>query len=472
MKQKLPRVLIAAEKSGAGKTTLVCALLQALQNRGIVPAACKCGPDYIDPMFHREIIGAKSANLDLFFTSENTAKQLLAEAAEGCALAVLEGVMGFYDGVGGTQDTASAYHLATATQTPVVLVLDAKGASLTLCAVVKGLCAFRENSGIRGVILNRCTAMQYACLAPLLAEECGVEALGYLPPMPDCTLQSRHLGLVTAAEVENLKEMLQRLAAQFVQSVNLPRLLEITQSAPSLCFVPEPVASIVPMAATAAAANAPRIGVAMDKAFCFYYRENLSLLEKLGAVLVPFSPLADSALPPDLDALYFGGGYPELYVHQLAENAAMRLAVKTAADSGMPLYAECGGFLYLHSALQNETGDLLPMAGVLDATCFHTGKLQRFGYLTLTAKKDTLLCGAGEEIRAHEFHYFDSTQNGGAFAAQKPVSARGWSCVVAEKNIFAGFPHLYFYANIRFAQRFVLAAVRYKSAETETQLLQ
>lgn len=456
MKKTLPRVLLAATHSGAGKTTLVCGLLQALKNRGLSPAAFKCGPDYIDPMFHSEVIGAKSGNLDLFFTPPDTVRMLLAEGAEGCDVSVLEGVMGYYDGLGGTTERASAYDLACATETPAVLIVDAKGASLSLCALLSGFLAFREDSRIAGVILNRCTQMQYQMLRPLLARECGVEVLGYLPFDARLSLQSRHLGLVTAAEISNLKEKLMLLAALLEETVDIDRLLALAQGAPPVSYAPLSLAPVTK--------GAPVIAVARDAAFCFYYRENLSLLERLGARLAPFSPLYGEALPEGACALYLGGGYPELYGEQLARNKAMLAAVRQAVKDGMPVFAECGGFLYLHESLIDQQGAVWPLVGALPGTCRFAGKLKRFGYVELTAQTDGLLAACGEKTRAHEFHYFESDTCGTDFTAKKPVRGTEWSCIHAGETMHAGFPHLYFYSNPSFAERFVKAAARYGAA--------
>lgn len=442
----LPRLLLAAPKSGAGKTTVVCGLLQALVNRGMRPAACKCGPDYIDPLFHSEIIGAKGCNLDLFFTGEQAARRLLLESAEGCGLAVLEGVMGYYDGVGGVTEQASAYHVAAATETPAILILDARGASLSLCAQLRGFLSFRPQSRIAGVILNRCTPAQYRMLADAIRTECGVPALGYLPALPACALESRHLGLVTAQEVDGLRQKLQDLAAAVEQSVDLDAVLSLARTAP-------PLQSPEPPDAPALSGTHPVLAVARDRAFCFYYRENLRLLERLGARLRFFSPLEEDVLPP-CDGLYLGGGYPELYAGRLSANRSMRESIRTAVGEGLPTFAECGGFLYLHQTLTDEDGPH-PMAGVFPGGCRSTGRLRRFGYVTLTARTDNLLCPAGAQIRAHEFHYFDSDCNGSDFSAEKPVSGRKWDCIHASPTLFAGFPHLYFPANPDFARRFV-----------------
>ena len=445
MKTPLPRILLAAPKSGAGKTTVVCGLLQSLVSRGMEVAACKCGPDYIDPLFHQEIIGARGCNLDLFFTPEGTARQLLLDSARGCNLAVLEGVMGYYDGLGGVTDQASAYHVARATETPVVLILDARGASLSLVAQLQGFLRFRTHSQIAGVLLNRCTAMQYRMLAPVLEKACSVPVLGHLPTLPDCALESRHLGLVTAQEVDGLREKLRRLATAIEETVDLDAICRLAASAPPLEDVP-PAEAPLP-------GRRPVLAIARDKAFCFYYRENLHLLERLGVELRFFSPLEDTALPP-CDGLYLGGGYPELYAAHLSANRSMLQSIHRAVEQGLPTFAECGGFLYLHDSL-TEGDNAYSLTGILHGGCRNIGKLHHFGYVTLTARRDNLLCRAGEQIRAHEFHYFSSDCCGSDFDAVKPVSGRSWPCIHAGETLFAGFPHLYFPANPEFARRFV-----------------
>ena len=448
MKYQIPRIVIAGTRSGCGKTTLTCALLQALVNRGENPAAFKCGPDYIDPMFHSEIIGAKSANLDPFFFSENTLRFLLAKNAEACGVSVIEGVMGYYDGVGMT-DAAGTYALAGATESPVVLVVDAKGAALSVLAEIQGFLDFRENSRICGVIFNRCAPMLYPRLRDAVTARFGerVRPYGYLPPMPEAALESRHLGLVTAAEVEDLREKLRALAAQAEKSVDLNGLLALAAGAPAV--VCEPVT--LPRLEKGA-----RIAVARDRAFCFYYEDSLDALRALGAELVEFSPLKDAALPERIHGLYLGGGYPELYPEQLARNESMRRSVSGAVRGGLPCIAECGGFMYLTQAIGQS-----PAAGALPGKSFNTGKLTRFGYVTLTAKRDNLLCRAGESIPAHEFHHWDCSEPGEDFTAEKP-GGRAWDCATATKTLYAGFPHFHFYANPRFAVNFYNACLEVK----------
>ena len=447
MQASVPRLVLAGTNSGCGKTTVACAILQAFVNRGLKPAACKCGPDYIDPMFHSRIIGAKASNLDSFFFSDNTLRTLLVENSRGCGVSVIEGVMGYYDGLGLTSTRASTFELAQKTQSPAVLIVNARGAALSVLASIEGFLRFQPESGIRGVILNGCTAMSYAALSRELETRFGIAACGYLPALPSCTLESRHLGLVTAQEVDHLKEKMQRLAQQAEQTLALDRLLQLANEAPALCF--EPLS--LPEAGTPV-----RIGVARDRAFCFYYEDSLALLSSLGAELVPFSPLEDPVLPEGLHGLYLGGGYPELSAAQLSENASMRESVRAAVQKGVPCIAECGGFMYLLDAIGDH-----PMAGALPGRSFDAGKLTRFGYLTLTAQRDNLLCRAGESIAAHEFHRWDADDPGKAFLAEKP-SGRRWPCVHATGTLYAGYPHFHFYANPVFAANFLAACRKEK----------
>ncbi len=442
MQRRVPRLVLAGTNSGCGKTTVTCAVLQSLVRRGLRVGAAKCGPDYIDPMFHSRVIGAKSSNLDPFFFDRDTIRYLLSHNGEGCDVTVIEGVMGYYDGLGLTSTRASTYEAARETESPVVLVVNAQGAALSVVAAVQGFLDFAPDNNVQGVILNGCSAMSYGALARELESRLGVRACGYLPRLPECALESRHLGLVTADEVEDLREKLRQLAEAAEKTLELDALLEIAHNAPVLDFTPP----VLPEK------GAPvRIGVARDRAFCFYYEDSLDLLRQLGAELVPFSPLTDEQLPNGVQGLYLGGGYPELYATQLEENHALRRQIRDAVHTGMPCIAECGGFMYLTQAIAGRA-----MVGALPGDCFDTGKLTRFGYITATAREDNLLCRAGEQVPMHEFHRWDTPQPGDAFGAKKP-SGRQWRCAYATDTLYAGFPHFHFYAKPVMAQRFLAA---------------
>ena len=442
--------LLAAPRSGSGKTTMTCALLMALKRRGCAPCAFKSGPDYIDPMFHRAVLGVESRSLDLFFSAPETVRTLYAKGAAGHGAAVCEGAMGFYDGLGGVSDRASAWHMADTLGLPVLLVAEPKGQSLTLAAELKGLVNFRTPSHIAGILLNNCTARMHALLAPMLEEETGLPVLGFLPKLPEAVIGSRHLGLYTAAEVENLQQKLALLADAAEEHIDWPRPLALCEKEPPAL----PVQPEMPPARV-------RIAVAQDEAFCFIYAETLEAFRDAGAEVVFFSPLRDTALPENIGGLYLPGGYPELHARELSENTSLLREIKRKIDSGLPTAAECGGFLYLGQSLTDAEGQSWPMAGVLPGEAKDAGRLVRFGYATLSADSDSMLFRAGESFPIHEFHHWDSTANGTALAAKKPVGGAEWRCGFVNEHFYAGFPHLY-WAGTPLPQRFAAAAENYR----------
>lgn len=442
--------LLAAPRSGSGKTTMTCALLMALKRRGCAPCAFKSGPDYIDPMFHRAVLGVESRNLDLFFSAPETVRALYAKGAAGHGAAVCEGAMGFYDGLGGVSDRASAWHLADTLDLPVLLVVEPKGQSLTLAAELKGLDSFRTPSHIAGILLNNCTARMHALLAPMLEKETGLPVLGFLPKLPEAVIGSRHLGLYTAAEVENLQQKLALLADAAEEHIDWPRLLALCEKEPPAL----PVQPETPPARV-------RIAVARDEAFCFTYAETLEAFRDAGAEVVFFSPLRDTALPENIGGLYLPGGYPELHARELSGNTSLLREIKQKIESGLPTAAECGGFLYLGQSLTDAEGQSWPMAGVLPGEAKDAGRLVRFGYAALSADSDSMLFRAGESFPIHEFHHWDSTANGTALAAKKPVGGAEWRCGFVNEHFYAGFPHLY-WAGTPLPQRFAAAAENYR----------
>ena len=457
---KIKRIMIAAPKSGSGKTAITCALLKALKDRGEQVVSYKCGPDYIDPMFHEQVLGISAKNLDTFFTGEEETRALFLQNRTDGDFAVLEGVMGLFDGLGGVREEGSSYHLSKVTKTPIVLVVDAKGMGRSVAALLAGFLSYDREHLIRGVILNRMSKAYYEIVKPLIEEELPIKVLGYVPEQKDLQLESRHLGLVMPNERKDIKERLQAAAEKFAETVSLPVLLQIAESAEELDDIPAKEAK-EDVAGAVEVADQPVIAVAKDEAFCFYYKDNLQLLQENGAELKYFSPLHDAKLPEDCNALLFGGGYPELYAEELGSNIAMREAVKREFSNGMPVVAECGGFLYLHETMTDKDGASHPMAGVLPAGCADKGRLVRFGYIELKEKQSYFL-PEGECIKAHEFHYFDSTQNGADCLARKPVTGRTYPCVIEGDHFWLGFPHLYYPSNPCFPKEFVRKAREYK----------
>ncbi len=448
---KAPRIMIAAIRSGSGKTLLTCSLLQALLDSGKNPAAFKCGPDFIDPMFHRTVLGVPSKNLDSFFTDDNTTRALFLEDAQKKDISVLEGVMGLYDGLGGIKEDGSSYHLAKVTKTPIILVIDAHGMGRSVIPLIAGFLQYDTANLIRGVILNRTGKMFYDVIKPEIEAQTRAAVLGYFPEQKQIQMESRHLGLRMPEEIQGLRQQLKRTAEVLKTTVNLELLISLAEQAAEM------EASAV---AVSVKTGGVRIGIARDEAFCFYYEDNLRLLQKHGAELVPFSPLRDKELPQNLNGLILGGGYPELYAARLSQNREMRQSIKKAIEAGLPSIAECGGFMYLHETMENLEGTAFPMVGAVKATCRFTGKLVRFGYVEVYGQTDSFL-QKGMMIRGHEFHYFDSTDNGTACLARKPVSGREWHCVHAGKNHWWGFPHLYYYANPDYANCFLERAREY-----------
>lgn len=460
---KLNRVMIAAPKSGSGKTTITCALLQALKNRGLKVAAYKCGPDYIDPMFHKRVIGIPSKNLDTFFTdADTTGKLFLLDRTEE-EFAVLEGVMGLFDGLGGIREEGSSYHLAKVTKTPIVLVVDAKGMGRSVISLIAGFLAYDTEHLIKGVILNRMSQGYFDLLKPLIEKELNITALGYFSENKELHIDSRHLGLTMPEELADMKAHLQRSSEQLEKSVSIEDVIKIASEAEELKteYGKRNDGEIGGRHEDEDKAAMPVIAVARDEAFCFYYEDNLRLLKEAGAKLTFFSPIHDSKLPKGCCGLLLGGGYPELYAEQLSANENMLVSIRKAIKQGMPVVAECGGFMYLHSAITDQNGITYKMAGVIPDTCFYKGKLVRFGYIELEEKTSSFL-PEGEKIRAHEFHYFDSTNNGNAVMASKPVTGKTYPCILKGENYWMGFPHLYYPSNSAFAFRFVEKAGQYQ----------
>ncbi|WP_294750491.1 cobyrinate a,c-diamide synthase [uncultured Ruminococcus sp.] len=443
----MKRILIGGTNSGCGKTTIVCAILAALKARGLAVSSFKCGPDYIDPMFHKSIIGADSYNLDSFFCNDNTLKHLLCENDKNSDISVIEGVMGFYDGVNGQ---GSAHSVSMVTGTSSVIVIDCKGASESIGAVMKGFMDYEVPNRISGFIFNRLPE-RLVPLAKELCERLGSRYFGFFP-VNGFSLESRRLGLVTAAEVTDLKAKTKELGELAEKHILLDELIAASE-APLPEYIPLKVESLFKN-------SKPKIAVARDEAFCFIYDENIELLRQLGCDIAYFSPIKDKMLPENCCGLLLSGGYPELHAGELSDNSEMLAAIKMAVTSGMPTIAECGGFMYLHDTIKTSDGREYKMAGALSGTAYETSRLQRFGYVTLTASEDSLICEKGHRTAAHEFHYWDSTDCGSCFNAKK-ADGREWSCIHGGKSLYAGFPHLYFYSDISIAERFAAACAEF-----------
>ena len=444
MKKKVNRILISAFGSGSGKTTFTMGLLRLLQKKGLKVSSYKCGPDYIDTMFHTKALNIPARNIDLFLSSENTVKNILSDTED---IAVIEGVMGFYDGIAFTSD-ASAYNISMVTDTPVIIIVDAKGKSATLKALISGMLNYKKNN-IKGIILNRVTKSSYPVYKNMIESELNVQVLGYIPEMEDCTLKSRHLGLITADEMADIENIIEKIACQLEISIDLDNLLKIAENTSDLEYDKQEINLI----------GKCRIGVAKDNAFCFYYADNLKVLEKMGAEIIYFSPLSDKELPKNLDGLIFYGGYPELYAEQLRANKSFISSLQKAYYNKIPLIAECGGFMYISQSIDN-----FEMASLIKGSCKMTTKLQNFGYVNVFANKDSMLLKRGENVPAHEFHYSIIDEDYNDCIMRKPKSSRSWQGVYLSDNVYAGYPHLYFLSNLKLAERFIIKAIHYNRA--------
>lgn len=445
---KFPRVMIAAPHSGSGKTTIVCGLLQALKDMGHAPCSFKCGPDYIDPMYHRKVLHIPSGNLDTFFTEPKTTMSLFQEEYQG-DVAIIEGVMGLFDGIGGIEEEGSSYDLAYNLLCPIVLVVDARGAGKSVLAQIKGFLDYDKYGLIQAVILNKTSPEFGKILKPLIEKELGIQCLGVMPNEKNFTLGSRHLGLVLPDEIKDMKSRQREVANALIENISLEDVLKIANSAEELEEVKQQE-----LFSFSKTKKTLRLAVARDEAFCFYYRENLSLLQKAGIEILEFSPLRDKRLPENISGLLLGGGYPENYLSELSQNVAMKTAIKEAFEKGIPTLAECGGFLYLLDEIKDDKDTSYQMVGAIEGSAFWTGRLTRFGYISVSDKKEL-------SIKAHEFHYYDTDNNGEDCIAKKPTGNRNWQCIHNIHGGYIGFPHFYYPSNVEFVIRFAESMERY-----------
>lgn len=439
--------MLAANKSGSGKTTITCGLLGALKERGLNPCSFKCGPDYIDPMFHRNVLGIPSGNLDTFFTEDDVTRELFKNEFSG-DIAVIEGVMGLFDGIGGVELTGSSYDLARVLKTPIILVIDAKGAGRSVLAEIRGFLDYDSEHLIKGVILNRTSKAFGAKLADLIEEELHIKCFGTVAEEKNVELSSRHLGLYLPQEIDDINKKLEKQKNLVLDGVDIDGIIELSKTVPEI-----KAASKIFVQPSKVSDNKLRLGVARDEAFCFYYRENLAMLQARGVELVEFSPLRDHHLPENISGILLGGGYPENYLSALQGNTQIKAEIKKAMDRGIPMLAECGGFMYLLDNIKNEQDKTYNMIGAINGSAYWTGKLVRFGYVTIEAE--------GFEIKGHEFHYYDTDNNGSSFTAKKPTGNRSWQCIHKVGPSYIGFPHLYYPSAPVFVDKFVEAMKNY-----------
>ncbi len=452
------RVMIAAPKSGSGKTLITCALLEALKNKGLAPVSFKCGPDYIDPMFHKKVLGVDSRNLDTYFAGCEGVKSIIS----GCGdrYAVIEGVMGIYDGISADGIKGSCYEIAETSKTPVILAVDASKAGRTVISMIKGILLDDSAHLIKGIILNRISGAFYESLSPILRKELmdmreDISLLGFFPESKDTGIKGRHLGLMLPGEIDDIKGRIDLAASYLEKNIDLNAVISIMENAP----VTEPEGETPEKSLISECGEGLTLAVAYDDAFCFYYRDNLEIFRKCGVKIRYFSPLKDACLPSDADGMLIGGGYPENFLPELSRNTSMLDSIKKAIDGGLPSLAECGGFMYLHKTVKDIEGKRYEMTGVIDGECAYTGHTVRFGYMYIDKVNkpyaDDVLYGSLKGIRGHEFHYYDSSFNGEACLAKKPNRDGKWECMFMKNNGIWGFPHFYYGSSPEFIRCFI-----------------
>ena len=418
-------IMVTAPSSGCGKTTITMGVIRALKNIGYQVSCFKTGPDYIDTAFLRVASGKSAGNLDMHLQGREGIKEALS-LADG-DVCVIEGAMGYFDGIYNTYQNSS-YDLSVELDVNCILIYTPKGEMFSAIPKIKGMLDF-EHSQIKGIILNQISSHYYALLKEQIEKHTSIKVLGYVPKMKEVELKSRHLGLIQSVEIENIEDHIEQIAQVIQENIDMDELIDLMSEARSNPFPEVKKRNL-------------KVGIAMDQAFSFYYRENIQLLEEACNVIY-FSPLKDQELPI-CDLLYFGGGYPEVFGKELEKNKRMLHQIKTYAKQGGCIYAECGGLMYLTDAIEDSN-----MVGIFKGKSTLTDRLQRFGYIEVELNEECLLGKAGDRLTAHEFHKSVSkVESQGVFTIYKTMGKRKWTCGYQYKNVLAAYPHINFLGNI------------------------
>lgn len=456
--KKIPRLVIAATHSGAGKTTITCGIIAALRKRGLKVQSYKIGPDYIDTGFHKIAAGRPSQNLDSWLVGKDKIAEIFYDTANDADIAIIEGVMGLYDG--GRDGISSTAEIAKILNAPVILVIDAKSAGISVAATALGFREFDKDLNFVGVILNRIGSESHEKMIVDALKKIGIKTFGAVRRDNEIVMPSRHLGLVQAAE-NNFADILDKILEKISAQINLDELLVVSNqwsvNSGQWSVKSENPYSLLPTPYSL------KIGIARDEAFSFYYDESLRELEKLGAEIIFFSPLHDEILPK-VDGIIFGGGYPENFAAKLESNKKIRSEIKRAADNGLPIYAECGGYMYLMNFLKDFDGKIFEMCGVIPNTAEMTKKLQMVGYVAATIEKDCIIGNRGDKIHAHEFHFSKEIDNlaENIFSCEKLRTGEKYFAGYAEKNICASYLHTHFVGCPNVAKNFINACKNFK----------
>ncbi|MEK5448832.1 cobyrinate a,c-diamide synthase [Paenibacillus sp. FSL R7-0331] len=469
--QHRPRLIVAGTGSGSGKTTVTLGLMRAFARRGLKVQGFKCGPDYIDPAYHAAVTGRPARNLDSWMTSHSYLQEYFLRSSADAELSIVEGVMGLYDGKEATELTGSTAEIALLTGSPVLLVVDVRSMGRSAAAVVLGFRQLEPRVQIAAVIVNRCGSPgHYRTVKAAIEAACGIPVIGGL--MRDATLDipERHLGLLPALERGELEPLFGHAADMLEAGVNLDRLLEIAHSAPPLQYIEADVSPSAP-AVTVRQDNGdfPVIAVAKDAAFNFYYADNLELLARAGARLLEFSPLCGDPVPPEADGIYLGGGFPEEFAAEISANAGFLNGLRTAAVLGMPLYAECGGYMVLARSITDRAGSVHRMAGIIPALAVMQQRRAALGYREVTALQDSLLLKQGQSLRGHEFHYsvmhYDE-QEQQTYAYESRGRSGSQPEGYLQGNVMAAYAHIHLASYPPAAARFISVCRLYREQRT------
>ncbi len=445
MSIKIPRIVIAGTASGVGKTTVSISIMAALSQMGMKVQPFKVGPDYIDAGFHNIATGRQSRNLDGHLIDENSLLEIFDNACHGADIAVIEGVMGLFDGhVGGLGSTAEIARLLRA---PVILTIDASGIGQSVAAVAKGYDAHENGIDISGVILNKVGSQRHIEILSSSLKKAGIKTLGAISKDEAVSIKERHLGLTTALEDIDVNGKLEQLSLIASEKMNLSEIENLAKKAGDLSYKKGLFSGD--------SSTKTVLAVARDKAFSFYYQDNLDILHDLGADLVDFSPIKDNALPVGTDGIYLGGGFPELYSEELSSNKEMMKEIRARATGGMPIYAECGGLVYLSNEIVDKDGNVWPLCGLYSGRAKMNSKLQSLGYKSATTVQDNILAGKGSKIIGHEFHY--SSVNGFGKSEKRAYKVAGDIGLEGfiTKNTLASYIHLHFASDIKWAKSFI-----------------
>ncbi len=455
----MKRIIFAATTSNTGKTTITCGIQRALTKRGLFVQPYKVGPDYIDTEYHFVASGNKSRNLDEFMLPQEEIKYLFAKNAQNADINIIEGVMGLYDGLGASYDYCSTASMAKILDCPVILIIDGKSMAASAAALVLGYKMLDPNINIAGVIANNVsTENHFNIIKNAVETYAGVPVIGRIPKDENFSLTSRHLGLTPSVEMEGLNEKLDYIAEVVEKYLDLDQLLELANA--------EPVSFDDNRRKKIRSITDVKLGLAYDKAFNFYYQDSLDLLTEMGVEIIPFSPMTDEKLP-NVDGLFIGGGFPEVFAKELSQNKNLLAEIRKKSEEGMPIYAECGGLMYLGKELESLDGEFFEMTGILDGRSVMSKRLQRFGYCEGTAQEETVLSEKEKKVRGHEFHYSDfESEQYNAYEMKKQMSdgkIKIWGGGYQKNNTLGTYLHTHFAGDYDMAQRFVTMMEDFRS---------